>query len=189
MKRRVNRVRPDISKSWKFHHDNAPSHSDNAPAFFVADYLVKAGITVVPQPPYSPDLAPLDFFLFPRLKTPMKPQGQHFGSVKNIQKACTDALKANPENDYRAAFDALLQIELTEYSEAEVEGDHDDVSVGGQHAAVVGVAGTPLEALPVDEHEHRIRGLQASVPWNRERERRTLFTSDDEIYFFNHERR
>ncbi|KAJ8958599.1 hypothetical protein NQ318_016320 [Aromia moschata] len=39
------------------------------------------------------------FFLFPRLKTPMK--GQHFGSVKNIQKACTDTLKAIPENDYR----------------------------------------------------------------------------------------
>ncbi|KAJ8944488.1 hypothetical protein NQ318_011745 [Aromia moschata] len=40
----------------------------------------------------------------PLAVTPMK--GQHFGSVKNIQKACTDALKAIPENDYRAAFDA-----------------------------------------------------------------------------------
>ncbi|KAJ8944529.1 hypothetical protein NQ318_009692 [Aromia moschata] len=78
---RVNRVRPDISKSWELHHNNAPSHT----CFLVADYLVKAGITLVPQPPYSPD---------------------HFGSVKNIQKACTDALKAIPENDYRAAFDA-----------------------------------------------------------------------------------
>ncbi|KAJ8957344.1 hypothetical protein NQ318_004823 [Aromia moschata] len=78
-----------------------PSHT----CFLVADYLVKAGITVVPQPPYSPDVAPR-LFLFPRLKTPMK--GQHFGSVKNIQMACTDALKAIPkENDYRAAFDAL----------------------------------------------------------------------------------
>ncbi|KAJ8962268.1 hypothetical protein NQ318_018246 [Aromia moschata] len=100
LKRRVNRVRSDISKSWKLHHDNAPSHT----CFLVADYLVKAGITVVPQPPYSPDVAPPGFFLFPRLKTPMK--GQHFGSVKNIQKAYTDALKAIPENDYRAAFDA-----------------------------------------------------------------------------------
>ncbi|KAJ8938980.1 hypothetical protein NQ318_003673 [Aromia moschata] len=98
LKRRVNRVRPDISKSWKLHHDNAPSHT----CFLVADYLVKAGITVVPQPPYSPDVAPPDFFLCPRLKTPMK--GHHFGSVKNIQKACADALKAIPENDYRAAF-------------------------------------------------------------------------------------
>ncbi|KAJ8950222.1 hypothetical protein NQ318_006196 [Aromia moschata] len=33
-------------------------------------------------------------------------KGEHFGSVKNIQKACTDALKAIPENDYRADFDA-----------------------------------------------------------------------------------
>ncbi|KAJ8957240.1 hypothetical protein NQ318_007804 [Aromia moschata] len=71
LKRRVKRV-PDISKSWKLHHDNAPSHT----CFLVADYLIKAGITVVSQPPYSPD------------------------------KACTDALKAIPENDYRATFDA-----------------------------------------------------------------------------------
>jgi hypothetical protein len=38
-----------------------------------AKFLVKHETTiVVPQPPYSPDLAPADFFLFPRLKSTLK---------------------------------------------------------------------------------------------------------------------
>ncbi|KAJ8933794.1 hypothetical protein NQ318_001524 [Aromia moschata] len=36
----------------------APSQT----CFLVADYLVKAGITVVPQPPYSPDVPPPQTF-------------------------------------------------------------------------------------------------------------------------------
>jgi hypothetical protein len=34
--------------------------------------LAKHSIPVVPHPPYSPDLAPCDFFLFPRLKSTLK---------------------------------------------------------------------------------------------------------------------
>ncbi|KAJ8941770.1 hypothetical protein NQ318_006427 [Aromia moschata] len=56
--KRVRDLSPDISKSWNLHHDNAPSHT----CFLVADYLVKAGITVVPQPPYSPDRGATRFF-------------------------------------------------------------------------------------------------------------------------------
>jgi hypothetical protein len=29
-------------------------------------------LATLPQPSYSPDLAPADFFLFPRIKTPWK---------------------------------------------------------------------------------------------------------------------
>ena len=32
------------------------------------DYLTKMGLNTVPQPPYSPDLAPCDFWLFPNLR-------------------------------------------------------------------------------------------------------------------------
>jgi hypothetical protein len=34
------------------------------------------GFILVPQPPYSPDLAPCDFFLFGYLKQPL--EGKHF---------------------------------------------------------------------------------------------------------------
>ena len=33
----------------------------------VTDYLTKMGIKIVPQPPYSPDPGPCDFWLFPKL--------------------------------------------------------------------------------------------------------------------------
>ena len=36
------------------------------------DFLAKHHITQVYQPPYSPDLAPCDFWLFPKLKSPLK---------------------------------------------------------------------------------------------------------------------
>ena len=45
------------SGQWHFHQDNAPVHN----SILVTDYLTKMGIKTVPQPPYSPDLAPCDF--------------------------------------------------------------------------------------------------------------------------------
>jgi hypothetical protein len=79
---------------------NAPAHT----AFIVTNYLTKAGIPTISQPPYSPDLAPPDFFLFPRLKGPLK--GHHFETVENIQAACTAELKSIPEEAYSEAYNA-----------------------------------------------------------------------------------
>jgi hypothetical protein len=47
--------------SWILHHDNAPAHN----ALSVKTFLAKHKIPVLEHPPYSPDLAPCDFFLFP----------------------------------------------------------------------------------------------------------------------------
>jgi len=41
-------------------------------ALLIREFLMQHEATVVPQPPYSPDLAPADFFLFPKLKTSLK---------------------------------------------------------------------------------------------------------------------
>ncbi|PNF15068.1 hypothetical protein B7P43_G16541 [Cryptotermes secundus] len=48
------------ARDWFFHHDNAPAHT----ALSVRQFLTKNGMTPVPHPPYSPDLAPCDFFFF-----------------------------------------------------------------------------------------------------------------------------
>ena len=63
---RVFRKRPALFKSgqWHFHQDNAPVHN----SILVTDYLSKMGIKTVPQPPCSPDLAPCDFWIFPKLR-------------------------------------------------------------------------------------------------------------------------
>ena len=63
---RFGRKRPALFKSgqWHFHEDNAPVHN----SILVTDYLTKMGIKTVTHPPYSPDLAPCDFWLFPKLR-------------------------------------------------------------------------------------------------------------------------
>jgi hypothetical protein len=64
--------------------------------------LAKKGISVVPQPPYSPDLSPCDFFLFPKHKFHLK--GHHLGTVDNIQKVMTDQLRALPYEDFQHCY-------------------------------------------------------------------------------------
>jgi hypothetical protein len=58
--------RPELwrRKNWLMLHDNAPAHH----SMLVQEELAKQQVTVLPHPPYSPDLAPCDFFFFPRLK-------------------------------------------------------------------------------------------------------------------------
>jgi histone-lysine N-methyltransferase SETMAR len=52
----------------QLHQDNAPAHA----TALVKASLAKLLITQVCQPPYSPDLAPCDFWLFPELKLSLK---------------------------------------------------------------------------------------------------------------------
>ncbi|GFU64763.1 uncharacterized protein TNCV_2128371 [Trichonephila clavipes] len=54
-------------------------------------------------PPYSPDLSPCDFFLFPKLKNHLK--GHHFGILENIQTAVTDQLKATPISEFHQCYE------------------------------------------------------------------------------------
>ena len=65
-RKRFRRKRPALLKSsqWHFNQDNAPVHN----SILVTDYLTKMGIKTVPQPPYSSDLAPCDFWLFLKLR-------------------------------------------------------------------------------------------------------------------------
>ncbi|PNF22071.1 hypothetical protein B7P43_G09295 [Cryptotermes secundus] len=69
------------SGDWFFHHDNAPAHT----ALSVRQFLTKNGMTPVSHPPYSPDLAPCDFFLFPRMKRDMKGKNDG-GAVKHLKR-------------------------------------------------------------------------------------------------------
>jgi len=68
-------------------YNNAPSHKPAS----VRQFLTPKNVTTLYHPPYSPDLSPPDYFLFPKLK--MKLQGFHFAHVAEIQEAVTDELK------------------------------------------------------------------------------------------------
>ena len=64
-----------------FYLDNAPAH------FFwiVKDVLKEFWWELLPHPPYSPDLAPSDFFLFPKLKEHLK--GIYFKDTNKAKQA------------------------------------------------------------------------------------------------------
>ena len=95
---RVKRVRKDIANNWILHHDNAPSHT----ALVVQEFLARNGVATLPQPPYSPDLAPPDFFLFPRIKRNLK--GYHHGTLAGIKEASTRCLKEVPVGAFQEAY-------------------------------------------------------------------------------------
>ena len=69
-----------VTSDWELHHHNMPllKHHISCRVF-----LVKHHITQVTQPLYSSDLAPCDFWLFPKLKSPLK--GKKFQTVHEIQ--------------------------------------------------------------------------------------------------------
>ena len=64
-----------------FHHDNAPAHS----SWIVKDVFREFPWELLPHPPYSPDLAPSDFFLFPKLKKHLK--GVYFNDTNEAKQA------------------------------------------------------------------------------------------------------
>ena len=63
---------------WQLHQDNVPTHASHV----VQRFLVK--ITQVTQPLYSPNLASRDFWLFPKLKSPLK--GKKFQTINDSGK-------------------------------------------------------------------------------------------------------
>ena len=63
------------------------------------EVFAKNNIALLEQPPYSPDLAPCDFFLFPKLKEVIK--GTRFQDSEAIKSAVTRELRAIPEESFQ----------------------------------------------------------------------------------------
>ena len=55
------------------------------------------------QPPYSLDLVPYDFWLFPKLKSPLK--GKRFQTIDKILENTTGKLMVIPIKDFEKCFD------------------------------------------------------------------------------------
>lgn len=62
-------------------HDNAPVHKSRV----AMAALQKLGFEILPHPPYSPDLAPSDYYLFPNLKKELR--GKKFSSDEEVKDA------------------------------------------------------------------------------------------------------
>ena len=84
---------------WHFHQDNTPVHN----SILVTDYLTKMGIKTVPHPPYSPDLALCDFWLFSKLR------GCHYETIEQMKEAVTKVIDTLTREDFHGAFQKLLK--------------------------------------------------------------------------------
>ena len=93
--------KPALFKSgqWHFKQDNTPVHN----SILVTDYLRKIGIKTVPQPPFSPDLAPCDFWLFPKLR------GCRYETIEEIKEAVTKVIDTLTQEDFHGALQKMLE--------------------------------------------------------------------------------
>ena len=60
-------------------------------------------IKTVPQSPYSPDLAPCDFWLFPKLR------GCLYKTIEEMKEAVTKLIDTLTQEDFHGAFQNLLE--------------------------------------------------------------------------------
>ena len=86
----------------KLHHDNAPAHTAAA----TREFLTDQGISTLPHPPYSPDLAPCDFWLFPTIKQVLK--GRRFESDEEMEQAAIEAIEDIPIEEFRKFMEKWL---------------------------------------------------------------------------------
>ena len=100
-RKRFRRKRQALFKpgEWHFHQDNAPVHN----SILATDYLTKIGIKKVPHGPYSPDLAPYDFWLFPKLR------GCRYETIEEMKEALTKVIDTLAQEDFYGAFQKLVE--------------------------------------------------------------------------------
>ena len=77
-----------------FHHDNAPAHT----SAIVTAKLFNLCYKILPHSPYSPDLAPSDYFLFPNMKTWLG--GKRVSSNEEIIAATNEYFEMFDKNNF-----------------------------------------------------------------------------------------
>ncbi len=103
LKENLRRKRPDKWRGRNFLllHDNATPHTTTPTLAFIGE----SGIDMAPHPPYSLDLAPSDYFLFPRLKSGMR--GHCFRNIPDLQTAVFRELKGIGHSEFHDALNTL----------------------------------------------------------------------------------
>lgn len=94
----MRKKRPGLLNDYLLHQDNAPSHK----SAYTQAMMDKLNMKTVDHPPYSPDLAPNDFYLFPTLKAELR--GRRMGSIEEIQNTVCSVFKSIPKDSFRRSF-------------------------------------------------------------------------------------
>lgn len=90
-----------LSRGVLFHQDNAPVHKSNV----ALAAIHQAGFELVGHPPYSPDMAPSDFYQFPKLKEHLR--GTKFLNDNDVMEAVEAWLETQDETFFENGIKAL----------------------------------------------------------------------------------
>jgi hypothetical protein len=69
----------------------------------IKHYLAAKGTPVLEHVPYPPDLAPCDFFFFPKIKSALK--GTRFESTKEVKRKSAELLNALTKEEFQHCFE------------------------------------------------------------------------------------
>ena len=102
----LQKKRPELAADKEkiiFHQDNAPSHTAEKTEIEIDIQ----GFQRIIHPPYSPDLAPMDFALFPYLKTELR--GQRFFDLTELKKETLRILGELDQSWFINTFDKWIK--------------------------------------------------------------------------------
>ena len=91
-------LREEYGRSIILHYDNAKPHNSSK----VLKYLESHDMIKAPQPPFSPDIAPSDFYLFGYIKKVL--EGQSFDSPEQLLQTVNQILDSIPSQELQDTF-------------------------------------------------------------------------------------
>ena len=110
--------RPHMAKKKVlFHHDNASVYTSAIATAKLFDLRYE----ILPHPPYSPDLAPSDYFLFPNMKTWLG--GKRFSSNEEIIAATNEYFEGFDKNYF---LEGIKKLEYRYNKCIQLKGDYVD---------------------------------------------------------------
>jgi len=101
--KQLKKKRPAMAAGeWFFHWDNAPVHT----AVVVRNWLAAREVQVLEHPPYLPDLAPADFFYFPKVKEELAGLSLTQGTFRSTWERASRTIA---KEEFAAAFQRWYQ--------------------------------------------------------------------------------
>jgi histone-lysine N-methyltransferase SETMAR len=115
--KKIREKKPGLQTRKKvvFHQDNAPAHK----SVLAMGKLMDLHYELLEHPPYSPNLTPSDFSLFPKLK--IFPAGQRFSLNQEAITAVEGYLADLTKNHYR---DRIMALEHRWNKRISLKGDY-----------------------------------------------------------------
>ncbi|KAL0822131.1 hypothetical protein ABMA28_004265 [Loxostege sticticalis] len=107
--------RGKLSSGVLFLHDNAPAHRSEV----ALQAIHSAGFEMLDHPPYSPDLAPSDFHLFPKLKEHIR--GTKFADDDAVMAAVNEFFESQEKDFF---LDGIRKLEKRYSKCIKLEGDY-----------------------------------------------------------------